>query len=230
MKVMTFNIQHCNFFPEAVIKFEPFSREILSSGCDIIGLNEVRGEGPLNGYSDQTGMLSALTGFYSYFGPAIKVRGIAPYGNAILSRFPIVSAETLKIPDPVNKTGSEMYESRCIIKAVVDAGEKYNIFVTHMGLNKDERENAVELLMKTVTDEKCIIMGDFNCTPEAEELKPLFDRFCCTDVNDFTFPSDSPDRKIDYIFLSKDMRIIDKGTSPDVVSDHRSQWVNIREK
>lgn len=230
MKVMTFNIQHCNFFPESEIKFEPFSREILSFGCDIIGLNEVRGKGDLKGYSDQTGKLSELTSFYSYFGKAVDVRGIAPYGNALLSRFPIISAETLKIPDPVNKTGSEMYESRCIIKAAVDAGEKYNVFVTHMGLNRDERENAVELLMKTVREENCIIMGDFNCTPDAEELKPLFEKFNCTDVNDFTFPSDSPDRKIDYIFLSRDIEISDKGTSPNVVSDHRSQWVSIREK
>ena len=77
--------------------------------------------------------------------------------------------------------------------------------------------------------EKCIIMGDFNCTPDSSELKPLFERFNCTDINDYTFPSDSPVKKIDYIFLSRDIEITDKGTSPNVISDHRSQWVSIRE-
>ncbi len=229
MKVMTFNIQHCRFFPEGKIRFQPFCDEILSMDADLIGLNEVRGRGLIKGYSDQTGKLSSLTSFYSYFGEAIKVGGVAPYGNAILSRFPVISAETIKIPDPENKTGSEMYESRCIIKAVIDAGEKYNVLVTHMGLNRDERENAVALLMKNACDEKCIIMGDFNCTPDSSELKPLFERFNCTDIIDYTFPSDSPVKKIDYIFLSKDIEITDKGTSPNVISDHRSQWVSIRE-
>lgn len=230
MRIMTFNIQHCNFFPEGKILFEPFSEEILSLKGDIIGLNEVRGKGLLKGYSDQTGKLSELTSYHSYFGPAIKVGGIAPYGNALLSRFPILRAETVKIPDPVNKTGTEMYESRCIIKAVIDAGEKYNVFVTHMGLNKDERINAVNELLKIAPAEKCIIMGDFNCLPTAEELSPLFNKFNCTDTDDYTFPSDRPDRKIDYIFLSRDIEITDKGTSPNIVSDHRSQWVSIREK
>ncbi len=229
MRIMTFNIQHCEYFPEKNIKFEPFGDEILAFG-DIIGLNEVRGRGFLKGYTDQAGRLSRLTSYYSYFGKAIKVGGLAPYGNALLSRFPIISAETVKIPDPEVKSGSEMYESRCIIKAVIDAGEKYTVIVTHMGLNEDERINAVKEIMKLAPEKRCIIMGDFNCLPDAKELQPLFNKFNCTDTEDFTFPSDSPDRKIDYIFLSRDIEIADKGTSPNIVSDHRSQWVRIKEK
>ncbi len=229
MKIMSFNIQHCRYFPEEKIRFEPFAEEILSSGADIIGLNEVRGKGFIKGYTDQTKKLSSLTGYYSYFGKAISVKGIAPYGNAILSRFPIISAETVKIPDPVPKTGQEMYESRCIIKAVIKAKEEYTVIVTHMGLNKDERESAVKAILEIAPEEKCIIMGDFNCTPEKEEISPLFGKYICPDVNDFTFPSDNPDKKIDYIFVSKDIITENKGTSEHIVSDHRSIWAQIKE-
>ncbi len=230
MKIMTFNIQHCNFYPESRIDFTPFAQEILSCGADIIGLNEVRGKGILKGYTEQAKKLAELTGYHYYFGKAISVGGFSPYGNAILSKSPILSAENIKIPDPVPKTGHEMYESRSIIKAQTEKDKEYTFFVTHMGLNRDERENAVKTLLDIAADKKCVIMGDFNCLPDAEELKPLFDKFLCSDTEKYTFPSDNPDRKIDYIFYSHDMELTDKGVSENIVSDHLSLWAEFKEK
>ena len=123
-----------------------------------------------------------------------------------------------------------MYESRCIIKAEIGENEKYTVLISHFGLNKDERENAVKTLLKIAKDERCIIMGDFNCTPDDPVLVPLFEKYNCSDITDFTFPSDKPQKKIDYIFVSPDIEITDKGTSRNVVSDHLSQWIEIKEK
>lgn len=229
MKIMTFNILHCMNYKTKKICFEDFSREILSQGADFVGLNEVRGRGFLKDYTAQAKKLGALTGMNYYFGKAINVMGAAPYGNAFLSKYPVISAETVKIPDPSPKTGTEMYESRAIIKAVIDAGEKYTVLVTHMGLNVDERENAVKTLLSLAPEERCIIMGDFNCTPDAEELKPLFEKYNCSDTEALTFPSDKPRIKIDYIFTSPDIEITDKGTTTDVVSDHLGHWIEIKE-
>lgn len=230
MRIMSFNIQHCNYFPERKILFEPFAAEILSLDADIIGLNEVRGKGPLKGYTDQTEMLSRLTGLHSCFGKAINVGGTSPYGNALLSKYPIISAETVKIPDPEKKTGNAMYESRCIIKAIIDKGEKYTVLVTHMGLNKDERENAVRTLLEIAPDRNCIIMGDFNCTPEAAELKPLYEKYECACDEGFTFPSDAPEKRIDYIFSSRDLIKTEAYISGNIVSDHRSIYTDFEEK
>lgn len=226
MKIATFNVLHFMNFLTKEIDFRAFSDEILSFDADIVGLNEVRGKGFIKGYTDQMKKISALTGMNSYFGKAFSVRGLAPYGNALLSKGEIKNAETIKIPDPERKTGDKMYETRCIIKAKCSG---YNIFVTHMGLNSDERENAVKKLLEIAPDEKCIILGDFNCTPDSEEIKPLFQRFCCSDINDLTFPSDSPKIKIDYIFFSKDIKIKSRGTSRNIVSDHLAQWIEIEE-
>ena len=74
--------------------------EAVNCGADIIGLQEIRGEGPREDYVDQIKILSEKTGLYYYFAEAIKVEGANPYGNAILSRYPIINAETIAIPDP----------------------------------------------------------------------------------------------------------------------------------
>ena len=229
MKIMTFNILHCMNYRTKKICFEDFAEEILSYNADFVGLNEVRGKGFIKDYTAQAQKLGALTGMSHYFGKAINVLGVAPYGNAFLSKYPVISAETIKIPDPSPKKGSEMYESRAVIKAVIDAGEKYTFIVTHMGLNLDERENAVKTILSVAPEERCIIMGDFNCTPESAELKPIFEKYSCSDTETLTFPSDNPRIKIDYIFTSKDIEIIDRGTTTDVVSDHLGQWIEIKE-
>lgn len=226
---MTFNILHCMNYRTKKICFEDFAEEILSYNADFVGLNEVRGKGFIKDYTAQAQKLGALTGMSHYFGKAINVLGVAPYGNAFLSKYPVISAETIKIPDPSPKKGSEMYESRAVIKAVIDAGEKYTFIVTHMGLNLDERENAVKTILSVAPEKRCIIMGDFNCTPESAELKPIFEKYSCSDTETLTFPSDNPRIKIDYIFTSKDIEIIDRGTTTDVVSDHLGQWIEIKE-
>lgn len=229
MKIMTFNILHCMDYLSKKIDFKRFADEILANGAHIVGLNEVRGKGLLTGYTAQAEKLGKLTDMKHYFGKAINVMGVAPYGNALLSKYPLASVETVKIPDPKKKTGDSMYESRAIIKAVIDAGKRYTVLVTHMGLNLDERENAVKTLLSIAPEENCIIMGDFNCPPDSEELKPLFEKYVCSDTEAFTFPSDKPRIKIDYIFTSRDIEIISRGTTTDIVSDHLAQWIEIKE-
>ncbi len=226
MKIVTFNILHCMNYLTKKIDFEGFSEEIKSFDADIIGLNEVRGKGFIKDYSDQLKRLSMLTGYNYYFGKAISVGGLAPYGNGLLSKNRIDGAVTVRIPDPDKKTGSETYESRSFIKAEI--GE-YTVIVTHMGLNRDERENAVKAILEAAPDKRCIIMGDFNCTPDAAELTPLLKKYVCADKAAFTFPSDKPRIKIDYILTSEDIKVKSFGTSENIVSDHLAHFIEIED-
>lgn len=224
MKVMTFNIQHCLDYKKRKINFDLFAEKIMEYNADFCGLNEVRGKGFLAGYTDQTKKLSQKTGLYGYFGEAIKVKGLAPYGNAFLSKKPIKSVETIKIPDPEIRNEKENYETRCVIKAVIEEKGREIIFlVTHMGLAKGERENAVKTVCEIAdgTDLPIVLMGDFNACPDEDTLKPLYERFTDTlrDENVKTFPSYAPEVKIDYIFCRglecKNTKVIN-----EVVSDH----------
>ena len=68
-------------------------------------------------------------------------------------------------------------------------------------------------------------MGDFNVLPEDDVLKPIRERMKdaadCFDKPLLSFPSDEPDRKIDYIFVSPDIEIVSADIPAIVVSDHR---------
>ena len=224
MKVMTFNIQHCLDYKRRKIDFDLFAAKIKEYGADFCGLNEVRNKGFIVGYTNQTEKLSEKTGLYGYFGEAIKVKGLAPYGNAVLSKTPLKEIETIKIPDPEKKNEKECYESRCVIKAILEEeGKEIMFLVTHMGLAKGERINAVKTICEIAdnTDLPIVLMGDFNAEPDEETLKPLYERFTDTlkgsDVR--TFPSDSPEIKIDYIFY-RGVECENTKVINEVVSDH----------
>lgn len=227
MRVMTFNIQHCLDYQNDIIDIDLFVNSIKEINPDICGLNEVRGEGPLDGYTDQINALGDGLGYNRYFAQAIKVGGTSPYGNGFVTKYPIQSAETIAVPDPVFKFDIGKYESRCILKAVVDVGGRdVIVLVCHMGLALGERKNAVKEICKIVdnTDMPLILMGDFNAVPDASELKPLFERLNDTDKlaavkGKSTFPSYRSKIKIDYIFY-KNLKCTGVKTVEKVISDH----------
>lgn len=234
MKIMTFNTQHCLNFIEQKIDFQIMADAINALNPDIVGLNEMRDKGVDFEYDAQTSILSELTGIkHHYFAKAIDFGG-NPYGNALLSKYSIVSAQTILVPDPNPRTGTEYYETRCLLKAKIEHG--ITVLVIHFGLNTDEQKNAVKTVLDNIENEKCILMGDFNAVPEDDVLKPIRDRMKDTadwfDTPLFSFPSDKPNRKIDYIFVSPDVEVISADIPAIVASDHRPHvaTVNIHSK
>ena len=227
MKIITFNIQHALDYKNEVIDTAFFADKIRLHGADICALNEVRGEGPLEGYTDQLAEIKDKLGFNGYFAESIKVEGTSPYGNAIVSRFLIKSAETIHIPDVIIKTPGKNYESRCVLKAVIECGNKEVCFlVCHMGLTPKQRKNAVKTICGIIDgiDLPVVLMGDFNTTPDDKVLIPLRERLKDTDEKaDIkgapTFASFDPKDKIDYIFY-RGLELKNIQTINEIYSDH----------
>ena len=232
MKIMTFNTQHCLNYIEQEIDFKIMAEAIKQCEADIVGLNEMRGKGKREDYQDQVAILSELTDLKNYyFAKAISFDGGKnPYGNGFLSKYPIVSAQTIEIPDPPIKSYNGYYETRCLLKVKLEGG--ITVLVTHFGLNPDEQINAVKTIMDNLENEKCILMGDFNAEPDAEVLKPIKERMRDTAVAFsnplLSFPSDNPNRKIDYIFVSQDIEIINADIPAIVASDHRPHMATVK--
>lgn len=232
MRFMSFNTQHCLNYLEQKIDFDIMADAIMKCEADIVGLNEMRGECPsADDYADQTAILSRLSGIKNYyFAEAIKFGGIKPYGNAMLSRLPIISAETITIPNPRIKKYSGYYETRCLLKAKLQGD--ITVLITHFGLNPDEQKNAVKTVLKSIVDKRCILMGDFNMTPDNSILAPI--KKVMVDTADFfneprlSFPSDKPDRKIDYIFVTPDIEVISADIPPIVAADHRPHTAELK--
>lgn len=222
MQIMSFNTQHCLNFLSRQIDYPLMAETILRFGPDIVGLNEMRDQGSAPEYEDQTGQLARLTGMHHCFAQAIGYDGVKPYGNGLLSRLPILSAQTILIPDPVEKTGPKNYETRCLLKARLQGG--LTVLVVHMGLNTDEQQLAVQTILEHMEKERCILMGDFNAEPEDPVLQPLWQVFRDTgsllEGSGHTFPSVDTYKKIDYILTTPDL-IVRSAQVPQVVaSDH----------
>ncbi len=227
MKIMTFNIQHGLDYKNQVIDLDLFASFIKKQNVDICALNEVRGLGNWEGYTDQIGTLTEKTGYNGFFGEAIKVVGTNPYGNAFLTKHEIKSVEVVHIPDSDDRSEDVHYEHRCAVKATINVeGKDLLIVVCHIGLAKSEAVNAVNTLCKIIDESSlpCILMGDFNHTKESGILDPLFERLSDSDLKAdregvFTFPSYSPREKIDYI-LYRGMECTHAKVVEEIVSDH----------
>lgn len=233
MKIMSFNTQHCLNYLEQKIDFDIMAKAILTCDADIIGLNEMRNTGTHPEYQNQVGILSELTGIKEhYFAEAIKFSGVNPYGNGMLSKLPIISAETIIIPDPSPKKYDGYYETRCVLKAKLEGD--ITVLITHIGLNPDEQENAVKTIVENIANERCILMGDFNMQPDNPILNPIRERMVDTagyfDEPKLSFPSDKPYEKIDYIFVSPDVEIITADIPAIVAADHRPHTAEIKLK
>lgn len=230
MKIMTFNTQHCKNYITQEIDFEIMAKAIVNCDADIVGLNEMRAAGEREDYTDQVKKLSDLTGMsHYYFAEATRLHGNNPYGNGFLSRIPITSVETITIPDPEVRGYNGYYETRCVLKAVLENG--YTVLVTHFGLNPDEQQNAVATVLENLAPEKCILMGDFNVRPDHELLAPIRakmkDAAEMMEGDGFSFPSDAPNRKIDYIFVTPDVKMISAEIPAIVASDHRPHTLQV---
>lgn len=224
MKLMTFNTQHCLNYISREIDFDIMADTIKIFNADIVGLNEMRGKGEDPEYEEQVKILAEKAGYpYYFFAKAIDFPGGNPYGNGILSKLPIINTEIIHIPDPDTKTGTEYYEHRCVLKAQLDGG--YTVLVTHFGLNEDEKENAVKTVSENLVSKKCIFMGDLNTVPEKELLNPirevLNDTASVFEKPLLSCPSDKPEIKIDYIFVSPDFEIVSADIPEIIASDHR---------
>ena len=235
LKLMSYNIQHglnykTRIAPEGkeIILLPALAHVIRNAGADIVGLNEVYEAGPTPEYFSQAENMAAMMGYQGYFAAAIRLGEGWPYGNALLSRWPIQKAETILIPDPPVKDEDAYYETRCVLRAVIEpeAGKPITVLVSHFGLAKAEMRNAVATAKALFEAEEgpVVLMGDFNMTPDDPILAPLLeiadDSAALFDSEKLSFPADAPEMKIDYI-LGRNITFTAADIPAVLESDHR---------
>ncbi len=222
LNAMSYNTLHCCDWKRGVIDYDKIAGVVR--GADIVGLNEMRGLGPRDDYEAQAEILAGKLGVHAYFAMAIRLHGGNPYGNALLSRFPILSARSVLIPDPPAESCDQYRETRCVLDATLDAGRPLRVLVTHFGLNASEQKNAVDTILSLLDDTPTILMGDLNVTPDNPLLAPLRARMTDSAAGHcdgaLSFPSDEPRVKIDYLFV-RGLTVCEAEIPAVVVSDHR---------
>lgn len=141
---------------------------------DIVGLQEVLG---FPGMPSQAHEIAEPFGWHVHHVPAWNVGGGLTFGNAILSRHPLLDAQSLPLPSPPG------YDTRTAAFARVDAPHgPFPVFVTHLtyqhhlGSARCQQVRALTDHVKALaaTDgSPPILMGDFNADPDADEMRFL---------------------------------------------------------
>ena len=173
--------------------------------------------------------MAAMLGYHGFFGRSFYVGGWNPYGNAVLSRWPIVEAKVFRIPDPAAKADAPRFEPRSILRAVIDLpdGGRFAVYASHFGLSHVEAEHAASLAAALTAEESLpfALMGDFNVTPDDPVLAPLDASLnethsLLTSRGELSHPSHAPADLIDYIYTSKAVTVKDVHVHAVVASDH----------
>lgn len=223
VRIMTYNL-HNGFNAKGKLDLEAIAQTIENSTPDIVALQEVSRGWVVNGRVDMLLWLSQRLQMPYIFGPTAD-----PFwGNAILSRYPILAYSKHDLP-PEN-----LVLQRGFVTALIDLGEgeKLKVITTHLH-DLDEDTEIRQLQAQTIADfmasmdnSRIVLLGDFNAEPNDPETRILYQaRLVDTGTRidprlANTFRSDNPQRRIDYIWISSDLRATDVQVPQSTASDH----------
>jgi endonuclease/exonuclease/phosphatase family metal-dependent hydrolase len=231
VSVMTYNL-HNGFNTKGKLNLEEIAQVIESNNPDIVALQEVSRGWVVSGRADMLAWLSHRLNMPYVFGPTADPL----WGNAILSRYPILAYSRYSLP-PDN-----LFIRRGFIVALInlDNGQQIKVIDTHfhhLEGQSDIRQlqsQAILSFINSIDNNNIVLLGDLNAQPSDPEITMLYQaRF--TDVAivavnmnpehselAYTFPSDNPQQRIDYILVSADLRnkIEDVKVPSSTASDH----------
>jgi len=231
IRVMTYNIHHGEGI-DSVIDISRISEMILDNEIDIAALQEVDKGVKRTNKIDIPELLAEQTGINYSFHKNINYQE-GEYGNCILSRFPIISDTNFHYS--MLREG----EQRGLLQTIINFdGIQITIMNTHLDYREDDSErnlNVKQIFEKVENypDVPIIIVGDFNDGPKSRTHLQMKKKFIdvweyLSDESGFTYPTENPSKRIDYIYLmnledqSKKVRIIPTRifTLKSIASDH----------
>jgi endonuclease/exonuclease/phosphatase family metal-dependent hydrolase len=230
LKIMIYNMHH-GIGMDGRPNLERIAKLVKEIRPDIVGFNEVdRFFHKRSGFEDQFTWFCSELGLNCAFGAAItrkKGTTVREYGNALFSRFPIVS----HINHGLRARRLTISEPRAVLEAEIDLGYKHflKIFLTHLSFIPVLRRIQTELVVQRLEaeDGPSILMGDFNMIPGSSSWNAISG--VCNDATNTvhgrainTFPSIHPVTQKDYIFASQAINIqnVERIETDRLASDH----------
>jgi endonuclease/exonuclease/phosphatase family metal-dependent hydrolase len=213
--VMTYNIEgHAVLWRPTHL--EQIAAVIRKYSPDIVGLQEVHRHTWQSRFRDQAAELARLTGMHIIFGKSFGKK--EQFGNAVLTRGRILSSRIHELPS--------IGEPRTVLETDVEIGSNdLTFFVTHLTtwgrIRRGTRGEQIHCFTELTRRSQLpfLLVGDFNTTPEAPEIRELLasnQMKACGVMSDPTYRFTR--QHIDYVFADygwdvRSVRILHEGPS-----------------
>ena len=225
-RVATYNVHSCigsdrRFAPERI------AEAILALDADVVAVQELGWHHRGVRHFDQFAYLAEATG-YSVIEAPTKFHARAHYGNALLTRAPVVAHRVFDLSIPLH------IPRGCVMAAITFGDLSVSVLNAHLGLTPWDRSQQIRRLAREIADIEgpLILMGDFNnWSPRGAIARRLAHRLpYCTNLQ--TFPARGPRLPLDRIYLSPELvfAAVDVVRTPltAVASDHLPVVADIR--
>src|SRR5512138_3414490 len=193
---------------------ERIARVIDDVRPDVAGLQEVGLPPPPGSPPDPAELLAGLTGMRGAFGPTMSDRRGFAYGNAVLSRHPVLAVRNYDLSVPGR-------EPRGCVRADVElAGTRLHFFAAHLGLHwRERRRQAAQLLSADILRDAAlsyplVLVGDFNSVSGRSAVprwlrRQLVDAAIAARNEAPTFPSRFPLLRLDHCYVGASIRVLE---------------------
>ncbi len=221
VRVMTYNL-HNGFNTEGHLGMEDIAQVIESQDPDIVALQEVSRGWVISGRLDMLSWLSRRLDMPYVSGPTAD-----PFwGNAILSRYPIVDYTEYTLPP------RDLPVRRGLLSATIDLGngEQIRVIATHYHHVEEDTDIRQLQVQETIkiwdADGQTVLLGDLNAIPDDPEMvmlkqASLVDALAGIEPPPvYTWSAPNPHLRIDYVWVSPDLKASDVRVITSNASDH----------
>ncbi len=215
--------------------------------ADVVILNEVDFDSSWSFSVNQARYLAERAG-YSYWAEQrnLDLRVVAwkwRFGNALLSRYPIVGASVIELPDYSSIETLLAGKKRVLNCTMRLHDQRVRVVAVHLCQRSEaNRARSADMITKLASSDEVmtIVAGDFNSTPsgfpntesdatwgnaiDRFDASALFQRYPkrpSNSLDQFTFHSTHPITTIDWILIPKQSRMLEYRVVPTTLSDHR---------
>lgn len=252
MRLATFNILHGRSLADGRVDLDRLREAVRALDPDILALQEVDRDQPRSHLADLTAVAGEAMGAISQrFAAALSgtpgatwiaaterdVPGEASYGVALLSRYPALSWQVLRLPRikptfPMWLRGRRRVimvreEPRAVVIGLLDTpAGPVTVANTHLsfvpGLGRHQLRRIVRDLGPVAAP--VVLLGDLNMTEPIPTDRAGYTRMATHP----TFPADEPTEQLDHILLRGELgRVLVSQARQFELSDHRALVVEL---
>ena len=205
LRVLCYNI-HYGQGTDGSYDVARLARVIEKQKPDLVALQEVDVGVRRSGRVHQARRLAKLTKMAGRYGPTQHYQG-GLYGNAVLSRLPILDVVIHPLPYSESSPKRTTYPRGAIgVVVQLKDGRRLRFISTHFQHNVPEdrlaEAKAINRLFAQDSKTPTILAGDMNATPDSDPIAELLRRWSVAGKAPLapTAPSKNPRSRIDYIF------------------------------